>query len=112
MKLKKWQKLSLGIAGLFVAVLFFSSGFTPPGPAGAVLRHNQSEDIDASPLFYSEVENMADLEAGVAALRDSAAQAVADSSDTLKRQESDSAAADTHVVSSAKLCDPMKGECN
>jgi hypothetical protein len=56
------QQLSL-VAG------FFASGYSPPGPCGDVLRHNQARDIDASPLFYSEVENMTELERGVMLLR-------------------------------------------
>ncbi|MCK4462543.1 MAG: hypothetical protein KAW46_12110 [candidate division Zixibacteria bacterium] len=39
---------------------------TTPGICGEVLRHNQSQDIDASPLFYTDVENMAELEEGLA----------------------------------------------
>ena len=50
------------LAGIFA---FFSSGYSPPGVFGEVLRHNQACAIDASPLFYSEVENMAELERGV-----------------------------------------------
>jgi hypothetical protein len=53
-------------------VIFFSSGVTPPGISGEVLRHNQKHDIDASPLFYSEVENMSEYERGVAEMRERA----------------------------------------
>jgi len=58
-----------GLLLMALLVLFFASGYTPPGIAGAVLRHNQACDIDASPLFYTEVENMQQLEAGLAELR-------------------------------------------
>ena len=58
--------LTLVVVILAAVAGFFSSGVTPPGPAGEVLRHNQSCDIDASPLFYSEVENMHELEQGLA----------------------------------------------
>jgi hypothetical protein len=60
------------LAGLLLMALivtFFASGYTPPGIAGEVLRHNQKYDIDASPLFYTEVEHMQQLEAGLADLR-------------------------------------------
>ena len=60
-------RLAVGLLLLIGACLFFMSGLTPPGPAGAVLRHNQEHQIDASPLFYSEVENMAELEEGLRA---------------------------------------------
>ncbi len=59
----------IGLALLALLVLFFASGYTPPGASGEVLRHNQSHDIDASPLFYTEVENMHELEDGLSELR-------------------------------------------
>jgi hypothetical protein len=58
-----------GLVLMFLVVGFFASGYSPPGPCGDVLRHNQARDIDASPLFYSEVENMTELEKGVMLLR-------------------------------------------
>jgi hypothetical protein len=67
----KLVKFIFGLLLLCAIVLFFASGFTPPGVMGEVLRHNQAADIDASPLFYSEVENMAELEVGLKALIDS-----------------------------------------
>jgi hypothetical protein len=67
--LKKWFKFLAGLVLLFLIVLFFSSGYSPPGVFGEVLRHNQECSIDASPLFYSEVENMTELEQGVRELR-------------------------------------------
>jgi len=63
--LKRWGRFIVGLTLLVLAVVFFSSGYTPPGVCGEVLRHNQALSIDASPLFYSEVENMAELEKGV-----------------------------------------------
>jgi len=62
-QLKKLARLILGIVTLIATIWFFASGITPPGLAGEVLRHNQQNDIDASPLFYSEVEHMDQLEA-------------------------------------------------
>ncbi len=59
-----------GLLLMALLVLFFASGYSPPGIAGEVLRHNQAYDIDASPLFYTEVENMQQLEAGLAELRE------------------------------------------
>jgi len=63
--LKRWVRFIIGLALLALAVVFFSSGYSPPGAFGEVLRHNQELSIDASPLFYSEVENMAELEKGL-----------------------------------------------
>jgi hypothetical protein len=67
---KRWLRFFAGLAILAAAILFFGSGYSPPGIAGDVLRHNQECDIDASPLFYSEVENMAKLEKGIREMRE------------------------------------------
>lgn len=77
-RLRAWFKLLGGSLLLFLAVLFFASGYSPPGVFGEVLRHNQEYQIDASPLIYSDVENMQELEEGLQKLR--AQAAVADSS--------------------------------
>ncbi|MCB2229452.1 hypothetical protein KQH82_01965 [bacterium] len=112
MRLRNWHKLVLGVAGLFIAVLFLSSGLTPPGPAGEVLRHNQAEDIDASPFFYGDVENMSEYEAGVAAMRDSAeAAAASDTTEKAAEPKSDSTTERPSPKVSGKVCDPIKGEC-
>jgi hypothetical protein len=68
--LRRWFKFVIGLVILVVIIIFFSSGYSPPGVFGEVLRHNQENSIDASPLFYSEVENMAELEKGVRELRE------------------------------------------
>ena len=70
---KAWLKFFAGIFLLAIVFTFFGSGFTPPGVFGEVLRHNQKQNIDASPLFYSEVDNMSQLEQGVQELREDAA---------------------------------------
>lgn len=67
--INKIFKFLIGLAILILMVCFFSSDYTPPGIFGEVLRHNKECDIDASPLFYSEVENMSELEEGVRILR-------------------------------------------
>jgi len=61
-----------GLVVLAAMVLFFSSGYTFPGVFGEVIRHNQEHQIDASPFFYGDVENMAEYEAGVKELRERA----------------------------------------
>ena len=61
----RWFRFVIGLAIIAALFGFFSSGYSPPGVFGEVLRHNQAVGIDASPLFYSEVENMAELEDGV-----------------------------------------------
>lgn len=61
------------VVGLVLLAAFYSifaSGYTPPGIAGEVLRHNRECDIDASPLWYMEVENMQEIERAVQTMRD------------------------------------------
>jgi len=69
---RRYLRLFLGTIALCLVAGFFMSGITPPGIFGEVLRHNQESQIDASPLFYSEVENMQELEEGVRNLRSEA----------------------------------------
>lgn len=64
-----WFKFFIGLVILAILIFFFASGYSPPGISGEVLRHNQAEEIDASPQFYTEVENMSELEDGVKRLR-------------------------------------------
>ncbi len=70
----RWLRLAVGLTGLLLLAGFFMSGYAPPGALGTVLRHNQVHEIDASPLFYSEVEHMAVLEAGARRWRAAGAQ--------------------------------------
>ena len=54
-----WAKLAAGALLLVSVVLVLMQGHTPPGPAGEVFRNNLRYDIDATPLFYTEVESLA-----------------------------------------------------
>ncbi|HID22973.1 MAG TPA: hypothetical protein EYP14_11315 [Planctomycetaceae bacterium] len=56
--LTAWLRLAVGIALLVAAVQFLMRGYTPPGIAGAVWRHNLRCGVDATPLFYTEVESL------------------------------------------------------
>ena len=69
---KRWTRFLMGTILLGSCIAFFASGYSPPGALGEVLRHNQQHDIDASALFYSEVENMPELEAGLAEMMSAA----------------------------------------
>lgn len=51
-----WARLLIGVLLLVGAVFVLSQGYTPPGPAGDVFRNNLRHGIDATPLFYTEVE--------------------------------------------------------
>lgn len=70
--LNRWTRFLAGLIMLSVFAGFFMSGYAPPGVFGEVLRHNQGCNIDASPLLYSEVEHMAQLEDGVRQMRETA----------------------------------------
>ena len=47
---------------LAAAVVLLMPGYTPPGPAGEVFRNNLRHDIDATPLFYTEVDSLAPMD--------------------------------------------------
>jgi len=57
-----WAKLGAGILAIVAFAHVLARGMTPPGPAGEVFRHNQRLGLDATPLFYTEVEDFPDLE--------------------------------------------------
>jgi hypothetical protein len=60
-----WIKFLVGLILLTLVILFFASGITPPGVCGEVLRHNQQNNIDASPIWYMGVEKMQQYEKAV-----------------------------------------------
>jgi len=51
-----WAKFVAGVLLLAGVVLGLMQGYTPPGPAGEVFRNNLRYGIDATPLFYTELE--------------------------------------------------------
>ncbi len=62
----RWFRFFAGLALMLGLALVLGSGVTPPGVLGEGIRHNRERGIDATPLFYSEVENMPDLEDALA----------------------------------------------
>ncbi|MHC4990468.1 MAG: hypothetical protein ACYTGC_05755 [Planctomycetota bacterium] len=52
----RWVRLGAAVLLLVAVVLALMQGYTPPGPAGDVLRHNLEHGIDATPLFYTELD--------------------------------------------------------
>lgn len=56
-----WLKLAAGSALLGIIVMVLFSGYIPPGILGDVIRHNRDANIDASPFFYGDVENMTEI---------------------------------------------------
>jgi hypothetical protein len=51
-----WAKLFAGSLFLAGIILLLMQGKTPPGPAGEVFRNNLDTGIDATPLFYTDLE--------------------------------------------------------
>ncbi len=72
---QRWLKFIFGLIILTGMICFFSSGYAPPGNFGQVLRHNQEYNIDASPFFFGDVENMSEYEEGVKQMRKKADEA-------------------------------------
>lgn len=58
----RWPRFVIGLLLLGGLVGILASGYAPPGVCGEVLRHNQEANIDASPFFYGDVANMAEIE--------------------------------------------------
>ena len=54
----KLVKFGIGLAAIGLVFGILGFGRLP----GGVITHNLEEDIDASPLFYSEVENFWEIE--------------------------------------------------
>jgi hypothetical protein len=52
-----WAKFIAGTLLLTAFVLMLMQGYAPRGPAGDVIRNNQQQGIDATPLFYTELES-------------------------------------------------------
>jgi len=67
--MKKLYKLMIGISILVGLIFLLSTNDPPSGILGATIRYNIEHDIDATPIFYGDVENMSELEAGLDSLK-------------------------------------------
>lgn len=56
-----WVKFVFGLALMAGIFSWLGYGSAPPG----VVSHNLAAGIDATPIWYMEVENMGELEEGV-----------------------------------------------
>ncbi|NIS54377.1 MAG: hypothetical protein GWN94_25335 [Phycisphaerae bacterium] len=61
-RFKSYIKLIAGCAALFIVLLAAASGRIPTGGEGSVIEHNLKEKRDATPLIYSESDEMPRLE--------------------------------------------------
>ncbi|MHC4590214.1 MAG: ferrochelatase, partial [Planctomycetota bacterium] len=69
--LAAWARFAAGALLLAGAVLALMQGYTPPGAMGEVLRNNLRHGIDATPLFYTDLEPC-DATAGLESGQDAA----------------------------------------
>ena len=70
-----WFKFCLGlilVVGLMVVIVHLP---VPEGFGGEVIRNNLENDIDASPLFYTEVDNIFEMSRDVEMMRSKAREA-------------------------------------
>ncbi len=51
-----WARLVAGALVMAAFVFLLMQGYAPPGPAGDVLRNSLKSGIDATPLFYTDLE--------------------------------------------------------
>lgn len=60
--LRGWLRLGVALTLLAALVVWLTLGHVPPGVAGRVIRSNLSHDVQATALFYSDLEAMGDIE--------------------------------------------------
>lgn len=61
-----WTRFIIGILCLCGTVFLFTRGVTPPGIFGEVVRHNRAAAVDATYLVSYDVENIVEIQAGLA----------------------------------------------
>jgi hypothetical protein len=59
----RWLRLGVGTAVLATVFALLSQGPLVPGVAGRVLEHNREHDLEATALFYSDLERMPEIQA-------------------------------------------------
>ena len=67
-KPKDWLKFLLGLAGLGLFGFLAAQDYSPPGLVGEILRHGNRSMVEATALFYSEVDEMPEYEKIVAGI--------------------------------------------
>ncbi len=63
---KDWFKFIFGLAILSLFGFLAAQDYSPPGLVGEVLRHGNRSMVEATALFYSEVDEMPEYEKIVA----------------------------------------------
>jgi hypothetical protein len=58
----RWLRLFIGIAFLGGFFAFLTTKPRPPGTAGKIIDRNLSQDVQATALFYSDLDRMPEIE--------------------------------------------------
>ena len=70
---ERLSRLGLGLLLLFAFLSLLLAGPLPPGAPGEVIRVARDQDIQATALFYMDLERMPELEARLEAMKRSQA---------------------------------------
>ena len=62
-----WVRLCIGVAILAGFFAFLAAGPRPPGMAGEIIDNNLSQDIQATALFYMDLDRMPEIEESLGA---------------------------------------------
>lgn len=60
-----WLKLALGLAGIWLFVFFLAPWLSGFEPAKSILDFVHENDIDATALFYTEIDEFSEAEIAV-----------------------------------------------
>lgn len=59
---RRWLRFALGVSILAGFFWFLTTRPTPPGVAGQIIERNLRQDVDATALFFTELERMPAIE--------------------------------------------------
>ena len=62
---KRWLRFVVGVIALISLIALIIYAPVPPGALGEVLRNNIAKEIDATPIIYSDQDNIMDMQEGV-----------------------------------------------
>ena len=58
----RWLRFIVGLALLSGFFAFLTTSPRPPGIAGEIIDRNLSQDIEATALFYADLDRMSEIE--------------------------------------------------
>jgi hypothetical protein len=59
---RRWVRRGLGLALLAAVLAFLITGPGLPGPAGTIIQRNIDQDIQATALFYMDLDRMPEIQ--------------------------------------------------